>query len=260
MRSTTIALALSFLPFLPNLISACQLTTGIKLTNYGFPDASGTPKYKCVNGRPQNTVAGDRTELGDGSIRDPYAAAASANSIFQRCEVFYVPILKKYFRVQDDCSGCVARQADLYLIQSNANIGQTNCELAFGTLNYGRPLHSVLRQPGAGFQTAKRPLFENGKCFNNPADGRVFPDRDRTAKCPTSQAADAPEELSSVDLGKDTDFVDDTGSTNDVSDGLEAESCGYADIFISQDDPAARHRGMKDAGSPPQVSARAFEA
>ena len=106
MRSKLIPLALSFLPFLPNLTSACQLTTGIKLTNYGFPDASGTPAYKCVNGRPQNTVAGDRTELGDGSIRDPYAAAASANSVFQKCEVFYVPILKKYFRVQDDCSGC----------------------------------------------------------------------------------------------------------------------------------------------------------
>lgn len=85
---------------------ACKVERGIKLTNYGFPDASGIPAYKCKGGRPVPTQPGDKTELGDGSFGNPYAAAAAGNSIFKKCDVIYVPILKKYFRVQDDCSGC----------------------------------------------------------------------------------------------------------------------------------------------------------
>lgn len=84
----------------------CNVERGIKLTNYGFPDASGIPAYKCRGGRPVPTQAGDKTELGNGSFGNPYAAAAAGNSIFKKCDVIYVPILKKYFRVQDDCSGC----------------------------------------------------------------------------------------------------------------------------------------------------------
>lgn len=84
----------------------CSTEKGIKLTNYGFPDASGTPAYKCKGGKVVNTQQGDKTELGDGSFKNPYAAAASGNSVFKKCDLIYVPILKKYFRVQDDCSGC----------------------------------------------------------------------------------------------------------------------------------------------------------
>ena len=85
---------------------ACNAERGIKLTNYGFPDASGIPAYKCQGGNVVPTGPNDRTELGDGSFGNPYAAAAAGNSIFKKCDLIYVPILKKYFRVQDDCSGC----------------------------------------------------------------------------------------------------------------------------------------------------------
>ena len=85
---------------------ACSVSRSIKLTNYGFPDASGTPAYKCRGGNVVATRPGDKTELGDGSSGNPYPAAAAGNSVFKKCDLLYVPLLKKYFRVQDDCSGC----------------------------------------------------------------------------------------------------------------------------------------------------------
>ena len=84
----------------------CRSETGIKFTNYGFPDASGTPAYKCSGSQVVQTQIGDRTLLGDGSFDRPYAAAAAANSVFPKCELIYIPLLKKHFRIQDDCSGC----------------------------------------------------------------------------------------------------------------------------------------------------------
>ena len=85
---------------------ACETVSGIKFTAYGFPDADGIPAYKCNGDSVATTSSSDRTQLGDGSFGSPYAAAAQRNSIFQKCELLYMPLLKKYFRVQDDCSAC----------------------------------------------------------------------------------------------------------------------------------------------------------
>lgn len=85
---------------------ACQTVSGVKFTAYGFPDASGIPAYKCNGNNVVPTGPNDRTQLGDGSFGKPYAAAAAGNSVFKKCELLYMPLLKKYFRVQDDCSGC----------------------------------------------------------------------------------------------------------------------------------------------------------
>ena len=221
----------------------CNPERGIKLTNYGFPDASGTPAYKCRGGQVVPTQAGDKTELGDGSFGNPYAAAAAGNSIFKKCDLIYVPILKKYFRIQDDCSGCgnvyfvlnllfslakpiprvVAKQVDLYLIQSNKRIGQLGCEQKFGTLaSPGHVLHEVVHNPGPGFATDTRPFFVDGKCFNKPSDGRVFPARDGRVKC----GRNGKEEITTEDVDEGADAVDNSGSTND-------------------DNPSARHKGQK---------------
>ena len=84
---------------------ACNLVTSVKLTNYGYPDASGIPSYRCQNGSP--VEPGTSTELGDGSFNSPYAAAAAVTSnTFKKCDKVYVPLLEKYFIIQDDCSGC----------------------------------------------------------------------------------------------------------------------------------------------------------
>ena len=85
--------------------SACSLASNIKLTNYGYPDASGIPAYACQNGKP--VQPGTATELGDGSFGNPYAAAASSKSTrFNKCEKVYIALLEKYFIIQDYCSGC----------------------------------------------------------------------------------------------------------------------------------------------------------
>lgn len=101
----TIPLSL-FLLSLTGSGMACETVGGIKFTAYGFPDAFGIPAYKCNGDNVAITGANDRTQLGDGSFGNPYAAAAAGSSIFQKCELLYMPLLKKYFRVQDDCSGC----------------------------------------------------------------------------------------------------------------------------------------------------------
>ena len=265
---TVLPLALALL-YLSGSGLACSVQNGIKLTNYGFPDASGTPAYKCNGGTVVPTVAGDKTKLGDGSFGKPYAAAAAANSVFKKCSLIYVPLLEKYFRVQDDCSGCgmfpvialsplnpnslttlaVSKQVDLYLIQSNQNIGQTSCEQQFGTFNYnGKALHEVILAPGAGLQTNTQPLFANGKCFNTVADGRVFPGRDGSVNC----GANAAEVQSTAVVADAANQFDNSGSTNDG-------------------DPAARHKGMAPADQagqnatsaeqrPTRMAARDFSA
>ena len=85
---------------------ACGVVSGVKFTAYGYPDADGTPAYKCNGNKVVPTQAGDKTMLGDGSFGKPYAAAAASGSVFTKCELLYHPLLKKYFRVQDNCSGC----------------------------------------------------------------------------------------------------------------------------------------------------------
>ncbi|KAL6713988.1 hypothetical protein ACLMJK_008482 [Lecanora helva] len=172
---------------------ACNLVKSVKLTNYGYPDANGIPSYRCQNGQP--VQPGTSTKLGDGSFNNPYAAAAAVTSnTFKKCQKVYVPILKKFFIIQDDCSACHATPdswIDLYLVQSNKNIGQTNCEKAFGTLSYtSNPnpyQHSVLVNPQSGYLTNTQPLFQNGVCYNQVSQNRVFPSCDAVAKCATNQ-------------------------------------------------------------------------
>ena len=250
MQSKLLPLALFLFSQTPSAL-ACNTIGGIKFTNYGYPDASGTPAYKCNGNKVVPTQPGDKTELGDGSFKKPYAAAAAdpSQSFLSECELIYLPLLKKYFRVQDNCSGCVDKQVDLYLIQSNQNIGQTQCEEDFGTFDYGHPLHEVVRDPGSGFETDTAPLFQDGTCYYKPSQGRVFPNRDGQVKCQSNGS----EEDTTENVDGTEDNVDNSGSKND-------------------DDPKARHSGMATASetgngaatstvdAKPTKSARAFDA
>lgn len=95
-----------FLLSLTHHSTGCSVKSGTKFTAYGFPDANGVPAYQCNGNQIVLADSSHRTLLGDGSYNNPYAAAAHGNSDFQKCELVYVPLLRKYFRVQDDCSGC----------------------------------------------------------------------------------------------------------------------------------------------------------
>lgn len=91
---------------LASLALSCSSVSGVKFTAYGFPDASGTPAYACNGNTVVASQPGGKTVLGDGSFGKPYSAAAAGNSVFAKCQLLYIPLLKKYFRIQDDCSGC----------------------------------------------------------------------------------------------------------------------------------------------------------
>ena len=88
------------------------------------------------------------------------------------------------------------------------------------------------------------PLFDNNskKCYNKPADGRVFPNNDGHVKC----GANGNAETSTADVDGTADNV------APASDPLDS-------------DPAARHKGMKSITSSPAAAkqtkaARAFIA
>ncbi|KAL8748097.1 MAG: hypothetical protein Q9190_000125 [Brigantiaea leucoxantha] len=169
-KSTAVSLLLLSLtnPTIP-----CSIAAGTKFTAYGYPDADGIPAYACKGSQPISSSAGEKTMLGDGSFEKPYAAAAALGSVFQECELVYVPLLKKYFRIQDNCGACVlltsalcrylvivSEQIDLYIAQANSNIGQTNCEKSFGAFEYSSSLHEVVRDPDPGYPVNSNPSLQ----------------------------------------------------------------------------------------------------
>ena len=119
----------------------CNTVSGIKFTAYGFPDASGTPAYACNGNNPVASQPGGKTVLGDGSFNKPYSAAAATGSIFKECELLYMPLLKKYFRVQDNCSGC----GQFILVESSTEHINANRPMAH-SLQTNRPLHRPIQQ------------------------------------------------------------------------------------------------------------------
>ena len=103
----------------------------------------------------------------------------------------------------------VSKQVDLYLIQHNADVGQTQCEDNFGTFDYTQPLHEVIIAPGSGFPTNTQVLFDvsTKHCYNTVSDGRVFPGQDGHVTCAGTE--------SSVDIDGTSDQVDNSGSVDD---------------------------------------------
>ena len=101
-------LTLTLLSFGSSVLG-CALVGGVKLTNYGWPDLPKPPQPPAFNCRGNTKVpsqAGNKPVLGDGSYGKPYSAAISTTSNFRDCELIYIPILEKYFRIDDHCSGC----------------------------------------------------------------------------------------------------------------------------------------------------------
>ena len=157
------------LAFQTSLSLACTAVSQVHLTNYGFPDASSLTQFACSGSTPQASYIS--TPLGEGTYASPYAFAASGSGQnFRQCETIYIPYLKKYFKFSDLCAQCGMRSyieefyplsaadglsesdeaeniqhIDLYLIQSNADIGQSSCEKQFG--RFGGSTFTVIRDP-----------------------------------------------------------------------------------------------------------------
>lgn len=79
--------------------TSCQVQTNWKITFFGYPDnspAGADIAFDCGRGF---------TAGGDGSLGDPVTMAAAYNA-FAKCEVIYIPYLKKYARYEDYCGQC----------------------------------------------------------------------------------------------------------------------------------------------------------
>lgn len=74
---------------------------------------------------------------------------------------------------------------DLYLIQSDADIGQTSCEDTLG--NFGGTTYTVLRNPPSTLTYDSASFFDNGQCNT----GAVHPSGANDASCSGSDAVQA---------------------------------------------------------------------
>lgn len=70
----------------------------------------------CYHVDPSNRIGSRLQGIGSGSFGDPLTLAAASNGPFKKCEVVYLPYLKKYARFEDVCGQC--RRSPLCVTQS----------------------------------------------------------------------------------------------------------------------------------------------
>lgn len=77
----------------------CKETFNVEFTFYGMADGGDITAFSCGNNRG---IAG-----GTGSYSSPETFATSKNNpSFTRCEIVYIPYLRKYFQYSDLCIQC----------------------------------------------------------------------------------------------------------------------------------------------------------
>lgn len=111
---------------LPSTLASCGLVNEVALTFYGSPDDSPPQsdvavdcgRGKNANGEPmaggmdiclhyclRHIVTVEWT--GTGTFDNPMSfGTATDNQNLPRCAIIYVPLLRKYFRNEDDCVDC----------------------------------------------------------------------------------------------------------------------------------------------------------
>jgi len=102
----------------PSSSQKCPPESNVKHTFYGFPNntpAGAKIAYSCgrslAGGKfiRMPTVDGQCSHclsIGTGTFGDPVTFAAASNGPFKRCEVIYVPYLRKYAWFEDVCGQC----------------------------------------------------------------------------------------------------------------------------------------------------------
>lgn len=80
----------------------CRAFGGVAVTFYGAPD--NDPPGSPVTAWGCDSSRGARAG-GSGSFLDPLSFASAKNE-FEKCEIIYLPYLKKYLRFDDLCATC----------------------------------------------------------------------------------------------------------------------------------------------------------
>jgi hypothetical protein len=92
--AATLVLALAGTTF------SCSTQSGVEITFYGYPDNDPPGPATAYNCGGRNNVAG-----GTGTYANPLTFASHSGE-FSQCEIIYLPYLKKYLRMEDDCAEC----------------------------------------------------------------------------------------------------------------------------------------------------------
>ncbi|KAI9703505.1 MAG: hypothetical protein M1820_005809 [Bogoriella megaspora] len=143
------AQSLFFVSALATLSLACSVVDGVEITFYGFPDNDPPGAGTAYNCGGRNNIAG-----GTGTFDDPLTFASDPNE-YSQCEIIYLPYLKKYLRMEDECAQCETDWAngkahvDIWTGSSTVNGGSTqeDCENSL-TPDGGQ---EVLRQPASTY-------------------------------------------------------------------------------------------------------------
>ena len=164
-------------PAIPHETSMSDLVHA-RITFYGYPDNDdgqghfGTSVIALAltwQGRPRNVDAtGVPFAGGAGTFDDPITAAASAgNPIFPAGTLVYIPGLRKYFLVEDECASCTdAAWLDLWMesnIASDPDLVES-CEWAWT----GDPMREreILLHPPPDLDVDPTPFVDpvSGRC------------------------------------------------------------------------------------------------
>ncbi|KAM0794795.1 hypothetical protein BDR22DRAFT_939914 [Usnea florida] len=103
-----VILALTYaLSALPSALASCEPISDVTLTFYGWPDNSPPGSDNAFDCGRGTNPDGEPKAGGTGTYDDPISfATATDNNNLPRCAIVYVPLLRKYFRNEDDCAQC----------------------------------------------------------------------------------------------------------------------------------------------------------
>ncbi|KAL2044639.1 hypothetical protein ABVK25_012273 [Lepraria finkii] len=179
---------------------ACNTITGIKFTNYGFPDASGTPAYKCNGNKVIPTVKATTPSSVTAPITTPYAAAAASpsKSFLQECELIYIPLLKNTSACRTTAPAASTSKSTCTPSSRTRTSARRSASGTSGISIMAAP-HSTRSSETrpSNLQVDNRVLFENGKCYNQVSQGRIYTGSDGHVSCPKKRDAQ-------VEAGNDT--------------------------------------------------------
>lgn len=123
---------------LPSTLASCGPINDVTLTFYGWPDNSPPGSDNAFDCGRGNNADGSPKAGGSGTYDDPISFATATDNVhLPKCAIVYVPLLRKYFRNEDDCAQCLSDydskgeyHIDLWTGSNTAGGGQDqiNCE------------------------------------------------------------------------------------------------------------------------------------
>ncbi|CAK46754.1 uncharacterized protein BO96DRAFT_436151 [Aspergillus niger CBS 101883] len=170
---------------------ACSTESDVEITFYGYPDndpPSADIAYDCGRGY---------TAGGTGTYDDPLTFATAPGE-FKKCEIVYLPYLRKYLRFEDTCAQCSkyphARSVPpLTETATDYDNGKLHIDIWTGsTTSSGgdTQIHcedsltpddsqTVIINPGTSYTVNSDELFASGKCYTS----NVYSNADASSYC-----------------------------------------------------------------------------